>query len=135
MSPAASFATAAARSKAKAGAGREGNGERMGLGLARNSNRQGVGASEWRTWERAAQAVSAAKGERGGGSWRKKVELTGGPALSAKEGEGREEVGWRLLQACWASAQEEGEGAWAESRPGRKEREGEGIGFFLLIFQ
>ena len=64
MSPAASFATADARSKAKAGAGREGNGERMGLGLARNSNRQGAGASEWRTWERGQHrgvAVSAEK--------------------------------------------------------------------------
>ena len=58
MSSAASFATAAACSKAKVGAGREGNGARMGLGLARNSNRQGAGASEWRTWERGQHRVA-----------------------------------------------------------------------------
>jgi len=64
--------------------------------------RRGRSPQEAGAWGRGVGNVGAAfgsggsilaKGEGGGSCWRWGKELTGGPALSAKEGEGRDEGG------------------------------------------
>ena len=135
MSSAASFATAAARSKAKVGAGREGNGVRMGLGLARNSNRQGAGASEWRTWERGQHRVAVcgsagererAVGEEGEGTDKR------APLVGEREGKGGERPAGRLAGPRPRKESAGGGGMiWAKSRKGEG---GKRKAFFSCLF-
>jgi len=71
-----------------------------------------------------------AKGEGGGSCSRWGKELTGGPALSAKEGEGREEVGWRLAWLGRLNRRRRGRHGPRGGQAEMRERErGEGIGF------